>query len=262
MPRKTVEQHHIGRLFPNMVTLLGMCAGFTAIRFALSEKWEWAVGFIVIAALIDAMDGRVARLLDATSSFGAQLDSLSDFLNFGVAPPFILYLWATHDIKAWGWALVLLFAVCAAIRLARFNTSLDDEEPDSSKKFFVGIPSPAGALLALFPMAVFFEFGDNFQQLFLIEGKDYLPLFLIIYGTLIAFGMASRMPTYSWKRLTFRQDYASIILIAAGLLFIALITVPWLTLIGVGTFYICSIPLGILFHYNALKNSEDSSQKS
>lgn len=241
---------HISRLFPNMVTILGLCAGLTAVRFALLEKWELAVGFIVVASLIDAVDGRLARILKSTSEFGAQLDSLSDFFNFGVAPPLILYLWITHEVKGLGWALVLFFAICSAVRLARFNTNMGGAgKPAWSDRFFVGIPAPGGALLSLMPMALIFEFGNDFRSLFVFGQYDALPLLVIIYAALLGFGMASRLPTYSLKKVTVKPESAAPILIVVGGLTISVIIEPWLTLSFTGIIYLISMPIGLLNYY-------------
>lgn len=250
---KRKNQVHISRLFPNFVTLMGLCAGLSALRFALGEKWELAVGFIVIASLIDAVDGRLARILNSTSEFGAQLDSLSDFFNFGVAPPLILYLWATHDVKGWGWALVLFFTICCAIRLARFNISHADEDDNWSERFFVGMPAPAGALLALSPMALYFEFGESFKNLFLFSNYDIFPIFTIIFGALIGTAMASRMPTYSLKKVTVKPKNAYLIMLTVGALAISVIIEPWLTLSFIGLIYAISLPISIIHHYNLSK---------
>ncbi len=244
------EPLHISRLFPNVVTIIGLCAGLSAIRFALVEKWELAVGFIVIASLLDAVDGRLARILNSTSEFGAQLDSLSDFFNFGVAPPLILYLWSTHDVKGFGWALVLFFAICCAVRLARFNISLG-EEPEApwEDRFFVGIPAPGGALLAVFPMILTFEFGERFTSLFLVDSYNYLPMAIIVYGLLLAAGMASRIPTYSLKKVKIRPESAAPVLLIIGIMAISAIIEPWITLSIVGVLYLISLPLGIINYY-------------
>ncbi len=247
------RQHNLARVFPNIVTLLGLCAGLSSLRFALLEKWELALTFVAIAAFIDAMDGRLARLMNSTSTFGAQLDSLSDFFNFGVAPPMILYLWMTHEIKGLGWALVLFFAVCAAIRLARFNTNIDAQTGKTKKSradtFFTGIPSPAGAGLALLPMILSLEHGAAFHDLFFLAGRNYLPLAIIAYTTLVALGMTSTLPTISHKRISFRPEYTSWVLVIAGLILISLIIEPWLTLSLIIVGYIALLPVGVILYY-------------
>lgn len=231
-----------------MLTLLGLCAGMTGMRYALDARWELAVAFILIAACIDAMDGRLARLLKSTSNFGAQLDSLSDFMNFGVAPGFISYLWVTHDIKAVGWALALFFAICGAIRLARFNSELDEEKtPPWSDHYFVGIPAPAGALMALAPLMLTFvlaDYPDLAPHMVLFQK----PWFVCLWLAVVALMMVSRIPTFSFKKTVVKREYASLVLVAAGLLFILFISEPWLTLMSVGVLYTLSIPVsGMVF---------------
>src|SRR6266404_8874746 len=144
-------------LLPNLITLLALCAGLTAIRLAVEDKLEWAVAAIVFAAMLDGIDGRVARMLKGTSRFGAELDSLADFVNFGVAPALILYFWGLHELKSAGWIAALVFAICAGLRLARFNVAIEDpNKPAWAANFFVGMPAPAGAITALLPIYVFF----------------------------------------------------------------------------------------------------------
>ena len=140
-------------LLPNVITLLALCAGLTAIRLATEDRFDWALAGVVFAAALDAIDGRVARMLKGTSRFGAELDSLADFVNFGVAPALILYFWGLHDLKSAGWIACLVFAICAGLRLARFNVMLDDpDRPAWAANYFVGMPAPAGACLALLPL--------------------------------------------------------------------------------------------------------------
>ena len=149
------------RLLPNAITVLALCSGLSAVKFALDGNYAAAIAAISLAALLDALDGRLARLLDATSRIGAELDSLADGISFGVAPAVVLFIWALEDIRA-GWSVALVFTVCVVLRLARFNTLLDDTEaPPFSKEFFVGVPSPSGALLALLPLTVFLQVGGG-----------------------------------------------------------------------------------------------------
>lgn len=230
-------------LFPNMITLLGLCAGLTSIRFAMESKWEMAVTFIIIAAFIDGMDGRIARMLNSTSNFGAQLDSLADFANFGVAPAITLYLWTVHNIpiKGLGWAIALFFAMCCAVRLARFNVALDDsEKPKWKEKFFVGIPSPAGAGLSIVPMMIVFHLDDG-------KIVDFLsnPFFIAVYMIIIASLMASTVPTFAAKKIFVRKEFASSIIIIMCAVIIGMIIKPWVTLPLLGILYLCSIPASI-----------------
>ncbi len=246
--KATSKSYTLVKLFPNMVTLAGLCVGLSAIRFALNDQWEWAVGFIIIASVIDAVDGKVARMLDATSEFGAQLDSLSDFLNFGIAPPFILYLWVTQEVKGLGWALVLYGAVCCAVRLARFNTDLDtgEERPAWKDRFFTGIPAPAGAMLMVGPMITVFAFKEDFPTIFHWISFFENPIFASIYGAVIATLMASRLPTFSFKKLSVPREYLSLVMIAGGLFIIAAIIEPWPTMFAVGIWYYSTLPLSVI----------------
>jgi CDP-diacylglycerol--serine O-phosphatidyltransferase len=233
----------ISKLIPNMVTLMTLCFGLSSVRYALLSKWEMAVSFILIAAFLDGIDGRLARLLNASSNFGAHLDSLADFVNFGVAPGFVLYLWTIEQmpVKGLGWAFVLFYSICCAIRLARFNTNLEDEEvPEWMDKFFIGIPSPVGAALAIAPMTLAFQFGD---------GLFRSPEGVGLYMSLIALLMASRIPTVSIKKMVVGREYVSLTLVLAGLLIAALIIEPWLTLPVIGLIYVLSIPFSCISYY-------------
>lgn len=234
------------RLFPNIVTILGLCAGLSSMRWALDERWELAASLILIAAFIDAVDGRLARMLNSTSNFGAQLDSLADFLNFGVAPVFILYLWKTHEIKGLGWAIALFFAICCALRLARFNTALEDESQKPSESFFIGMPSPAGALMVLGPITLTLAFANDYPDLFKYISFVHNPLFVCAYTAFIAILMASRIPTFSLKKTVIRKDMSSLVLALAGLLVIGFFTEPWITLSLVGVVYTLSIPFSVI----------------
>ncbi|MFV9876188.1 MAG: CDP-diacylglycerol--serine O-phosphatidyltransferase [Rickettsiales endosymbiont of Dermacentor nuttalli] len=242
---KSSSKMPIIRLFPNIVTLIGLCVGMTSIRFALDGKWENAVLFIVIAALIDGMDGRLARLLKASSNLGAQLDSLADFINFGVAPALVLYLWQLHNvpIKGWGWAVSLIYSMCCALRLARFNTSLEEEKPTWANNFFVGVPAPAGACLALVPMMLNFQYSIFFQ-----------PIILSIYVSIIAILMSSRIPTFSGKKIAIAREFMSLILALVSLLIIGIIIEPWVILPVIGTIYGLSIPVSIFIFKKNIKN--------
>src|ERR1700687_436755 len=151
----------VNRLVPNVLTLLALCAGMTAIRFAINNNFEAACYAIIVAGVFDGLDGRMARLLKSTSRFGAELDSLSDFISFGVAPALVLYLWTMAALHSVGWAIVLFFAVCCALRLARFNTQLVTEAPPWAANFFSGAPAPAGAGLLMVPMFISFEWGGR-----------------------------------------------------------------------------------------------------
>jgi len=235
-PRRRLRfrgEQPISRLFPNMITIAGLCCGLSAVRFAMIGQWEMSVAFIIAAALIDGMDGRVARMLGATSIFGAQLDSLSDFLCFGVSPALVLYMWQLHDIKGYGWAVVLFFAVCTALRLARFNTSLfDDTKEEWEKQFFVGVPAPAGGILCLLPLIISLQFDRGFAL---------PPAFTACYIVLIGALMASRIPTFAGKNVHIRHDYILGFMIGCSAALVIFIIEPWLFLSGLSLIYLVSI---------------------
>jgi CDP-diacylglycerol---serine O-phosphatidyltransferase len=180
-------------LLPNLITLLALCAGLTAIRLAVEEKLEWAVAAIVFAALLDGIDGRIARLLKGTTRFGAELDSLADFVNFGVAPALMVYFWSLHELKSAGWIAAMVFAICTGLRLARFNVMVDDpNKPVWAGNFFVGIPAPAGAITVLLPIYVYFLGMPRFA---------FVAPVTLVYTLGIAFLMVSRLPVLSGKRV-------------------------------------------------------------
>jgi CDP-diacylglycerol--serine O-phosphatidyltransferase len=227
----------INRLIPNILTMLALCAGLTSIRFALHEKWEAAVLSIVLAAILDGLDGRVARLLQGTSKFGAELDSLSDFVSFGVAPAMVLYFWTMQGAGGFGWALVLLFAACCALRLARFNTMLgQDDLPPYAYNFFTGVPAPAAAGLVLLPMVASFEFGRDFFA---------RPVVVSMFLLGVAFLMVSTIPTFSFKKARVPNAWVLPMLLIVGLLAAFLVTEPWLTLFVLGAAYIGLIPISV-----------------
>jgi len=179
------------RLLPNIITVGALCAGLTGVRFAIAEKWEFAMIAILVAAVLDALDGTIARLLKAASDFGAELDSLSDVVAFGVAPALIIYFWSLSDIGGFGWAAALFFAVCCALRLARFNSTMETR-PSYAYNFFTGVPAPGGALLALLPLLVSQDFGDGFFRHPAVTGPWIVAMALL---------MVSQVPTYSLKQL-------------------------------------------------------------
>ena len=227
------------RLFPNIITVGALCAGLTAVRFAIAEQWEFAMVAVVVAAILDALDGTIARLLKAASDFGAELDSLSDVIAFGVAPGLIIYFWSLSEIGGIGWAAGLFFAVCCALRLARFNSTLETR-PRYANNFFTGVPAPGGALLALLPLLMSREFGDGFFRHPAVTGP---------WIVLIALLMVSQIPTYSLKRLRVPQRYFSPMLVLIGLLGAGLAGAPWHTLLILSLVYLGSFP----FSYRSFK---------
>jgi CDP-diacylglycerol--serine O-phosphatidyltransferase len=238
----------INRMIPNVLTLLALTAGMTAIRFAISGKYEAAVVSIIVAGIFDVLDGRVARLLHSTSSFGAQLDSLSDFISFGVAPAIVLYIWTMAQISTVGWVIAVFFAVCCGLRLARFNTQLDVELPPYADNFFTGVPAPAGAGLALIPMFVNFELGPGFSR---------SPWFGAVFIAGAALLMVSRIPTFSTKKFRIHHDYVVPLLLVIGVLAAFLTTAPWPTLTAVGIAYLASIPFTYL-RFNRLRRAYEA----
>jgi CDP-diacylglycerol--serine O-phosphatidyltransferase len=224
------------RFLPNFLTLCGLSAGLLAIQKAVNEQWDYAILLITFSAIIDTMDGALARLLRATSKFGAELDSLSDFLCFGVAPAFILYLWTLDQAGPVGWIAVLVFAMSCALRLARFNTMSEiDPRPDWARKFFMGVPAPCGAGLALLPMIVWLQFPQ-------IGVYPVLTPLIGIWVIVIAALMVSKLPTLSTKQLKLPATSAVPMLAAAGLFLAALVHAPWATLMVAGIVYAASIP--------------------
>src|SRR6266852_3254145 len=215
----------LNRLIPNILTLLALCAGMTAIRLALAGKFESAAAAIIIAGVLDGIDGRIARLLKGTSPFGAQLDSLSDFVSFGVAPAVLLYIWTMATLQSLGWVIVLLFGVCCALRLARFNTQIGAELPPYAYNFFTGVPAPAAAGLAILPMLAQFEFDwDGFRT----------PLLSAFVLAAVAVLMVSRVPTFSLKRVQVPRDWAlGFFLLIVALAALAT-TEPWAMFLIVG----------------------------
>ncbi|MBA5779387.1 CDP-diacylglycerol--serine O-phosphatidyltransferase [Stappia sp. F7233] len=223
-------------VLPNLVTLLALCAGLTAIRMALEARWEMAIGAIVLAAFLDAMDGRLARLLKGTSKFGAELDSLADFVNFGVAPALILYSWLLHEVRSLGWIAALVFSISAALRLARFNVSIDDpDKPAWSVNFFTGVPAPAGALTALLP--VYMEFVGV-----LPHWEEFAPV-VAVYVVVVGLLMVSRLPTFSGKKLgtRIRRDLVLPLFVLAVLFVALLVSYPFEVLMVGSIAYLVSI---------------------
>lgn len=236
----------VNRLLPNAVTLLALCAGMTAIRMALLDRWEMAVVAVVVAMILDSLDGRIARMMSATSDFGAQLDSLSDVINFGVAPAILVYMWALGDTGGIGWALAMVFAMCCALRLARFNSELGEENPPPwAARFFTGVPAPAGAGLALLPMAISFELGEEIFRSSTLNG-------IVLLG--VAALMISRVPTFSAKRLKVPRRHVGLVLLGVGAFAAFLVSTPWVMLICAGMAYLISIPLAVVSLHRARKS--------
>ena len=237
----------IHKLIPSIITILALCLGITSIRYSLDGKFNVAVALIIIAALLDGIDGKVARLLNSTSEFGAHLDSLADLCNFGVAPGIAVYLWSLKDIpyKGVGWSIVLLYIICAALRLARFNVQNMDCYKNNNKvkcNFFIGIPMPMAAGLSLIPMMFVFEICNDRDTMF-----SYW--FIAIYMVSIGLLMISEVPIYSAKNITVPKAKVNITLILSSIVFTGIIFEPWIVLPVVGFIYIIYIPIGSCYFF-------------
>ncbi|MGB3319559.1 MAG: phosphatidylcholine/phosphatidylserine synthase [Sphingopyxis granuli] len=222
---------------PNAVTALALCFGLTGVRFAIGEEWEKALAAIIFAGVLDGMDGRIARLLRAQSRFGAELDSLSDVIAFGVAPAMVMFLWSLQDAPKFGWTAALALAVCCALRLARFNSRMDaDVQPHKAAGFLTGIPAPAGAGLAFVPVYLWLVTGETlFREWYVV-----MPWVLAI-----AMLMISAIPTYSWSSIRLRRSWRLFALAGVGLLGAALVTAPWHSLLAICVIYVALLPFGI-----------------
>lgn len=260
-PRKRNRPRYHGpsfnRMIPNLMTMLGLCAGLTSMRFGLEGRFGAAAVAITVAALIDGLDGRLARLLKATSRFGAEFDSLSDFLCFGVAPPFVLYLWSLQRGGAYGFAPCVMFSVCMALRLARFNASLDGApRPAYAYNFFTGVPAPAGAGLALFPLFIGLE-GKSLGWDWLQEFGQF-PLFnaLVLIGTALL--LVSTLPIWSFKNFKIRSEYVLPLLLGTGAYAALVVADPWAGLAGVGIIYLGMLPFSVRSFRRLRREAEDS----
>lgn len=238
--RQRLKGLHINRMIPNALTLMALAAGLSAIRFALQARWEDAVFAVLAAAVLDGLDGRIARILKGVSRFGAELDSLSDFLCFGVAPAFILYLWALADAGRLGWTLVLALCLCCALRLARFNTDLEQEErPAWSRAYFIGVPSPAGAGLALLPLVLWFQVDAD-----VLRHPVTVGFFMLLTSGLLV----CRLRTFTFKRLRIAQSWVLPAMLAIGFYLALLLSAPWATLTLTMFAYLASIPFSVRRH--------------
>lgn len=241
-------------ILPNLVTLLALCLGLTSIRFAIEGKIETAVQLIIAAAVLDALDGRIARALKGTSKFGAEFDSLADFVDFGVAPALLLYQFALHDIKGLGWLAVMSFAIAAALRLARFNVAIDDpNKPAWMSNFFVGMPAPAGAIVGMLPIYL--------NLLGITHEKAYVP-YEIAYTFLVALLMVSRIPHFSGKSLgRVPREYVVLALFGVVVLMLLLATYPFEMLVAISGLYVLMIPLSMSSYAKNMKASPPANTK-
>ncbi len=226
-------------LIPNGITVLALCAGLTAMRFAMAGQFERAVVAIIVASILDGLDGRAARLLKGTTKFGAELDSLTDFVNFGVAPVMVLYIWSMQELGGIGWIAVLGYAICCALRLARFNVALDDpDKPEWAANYFVGVPAPAGAWLVMLPLYLSFLGLGNL---------NHAPVLIAAYSLFIGFLMISRIPTFSGKKMRIRlgREWVLPILLCVGLVAAMSLNFPWHTLCLIAFIYLGFIPFSL-----------------
>ncbi len=239
--RRSLFRHRrvpVRMLVPNFFTLLGLCAGLTSIRMGIEGRYDLALAAIVFAGCLDGIDGRIARLLKASSRFGAELDSLADFVNFGVAPAFLIFTWGLGDLKSAGWICVMIFALCSALRLARFNAALDDDKPKWQSNYFMGMPTPAAAIVVLLPVYLYQLGLDELKALWALK-------IVLVYTVFIAFMMVSTIPTYSGKLLgerVGREWVLPIFVVAIGVVAF-LFTYPYETLTVLSLLYLGCIPL-------------------
>jgi len=227
-------------IVPNLVTLLALCMGLTSIRFAIEGAFEIAVIAVIVAAVLDGLDGRIARALRGTSRFGAELDSLADFVDFGVAPALILYFWSLHEIKSLGWFAALVFAIACALRLARFNVMMDDPaKPAWHAHFFTGMPAPAGAIVGLLPLYL------ALSGLPLPKGPSVVGV-EIAYVLFVAFLMASRIPHFSGKKIgRIPREYVIVVLFGVAVVILLLATFPMEMLVALTLAYLATIPFAV-----------------
>ncbi|TDE35927.1 CDP-diacylglycerol--serine O-phosphatidyltransferase [Antarcticimicrobium sediminis] len=231
-PEKIRSEFGLIQLLPNMMTIAAICAGLSAIRFGVHGEYSLAVRLILVAGILDGLDGRVARLLRSDSKTGAELDSLADFLNFGVAPPLVIYFWAMQDMRNAAWLAVLVFAVCCVMRLARFNVSAKSEDKESETAYFVGIPSPAGALLVLLPIIFSFAF----------PAAPKLPdVVLCLYIVAIGLLLISRIPTWSFKTTKISRENVKFFLVSFAFVAAGVVTYAWITLVVLCLAYVGTI---------------------
>ena len=241
------EKKNVRMILPNMLTLIGVCIGLSSIRFALDEKFEFAIIAIILAALIDGLDGRIARLIKGTSKVGKELDSLTDMISFGVAPAFIMYFWKLNTLGRFGWLLCLIYVICVALRLARFNVKTG-HAPSWRDNFFEGVPSPAGGILVLTPLIFSMTSFDLFQ----INYDIVVPIFFVTTSLLLI----SKFPSYSFKKIVI-QRRTTIFLLFGIVLFFGLLLVYPFNVISISTIiYLCMMPISF-FHFQKLKKQNE-----
>jgi|TARA_B100001057_G_scaffold490172_1_gene577884 CDP-diacylglycerol--serine O-phosphatidyltransferase len=251
---KLVSSKKTRYLLPNILTIAGVCLGISSIKFAIDGNFNLAVKLILFAAILDALDGRIARLIKGTSEFGKELDSLTDFVSFGIAPVFILYFWELNGYGKLGWAITLIYSVCCVLRLARFNLTKINETENWKNNFFEGVPSPAGGLLILMPLI--YELTNLNFKVSIIQFTPYLTV-------LIAILLVSKIPTLALKKISISPKATVFLLLGIGIVFIALLFYTFVTLLVFGICYLISIPVSFLIYNNqSKKNIEKISDES
>jgi len=246
---KIVSDKKARMILPNAITLIGVCIGLTSIKFAIDGKFAIAVIAVLFAGLMDALDGRIARLIKGTSKMGKELDSLGDVISFGVAPALIMYFWNLQYLDKLGWFVCLTYVVCVALRLARFNIN-SEEEPSWKDNFFEGMPSPAGGIIVLMPLIISFSELEEF--LFKINYDLIVPIFFII----VSIFLISTIPTYSFKRIVIPRSMTKFVLFGMVLFFGALLVYTFKILTVSIFIYLCLIPLSY-FHYKKIKKEKN-----
>ena len=250
---KLVSSKKTRYLLPNILTIGGVCLGISSIKFSIEGNYSLAVTLILLAAILDALDGRIARLIKGTSDFGKELDSLTDFVSFGIAPVFLLYFWELNQYGKLGWAITLIYSVCCVLRLARFNLTKLDETQEWKNNFFEGIPSPAGGLLILMPLI--YELTNlNFG----LDIKNTAPYLT----TIVAILLVSKIPTFALKKISISSKTTVFLLLAIGIIFISLLFYTFETLLAFGAVYLISIPVSIIvFNHLNKKNIRKISEE-
>jgi CDP-diacylglycerol--serine O-phosphatidyltransferase len=241
---KLVSTKKTRYLLPNILTLGGVCLGISSIKFSIDGNYTLAVVFILFAAILDALDGRIARLIKGTSDFGKELDSLTDFVSFGIAPVFILYFWELNNYGKLGWAITLIYSVCCVLRLARFNLTKIENQQQWKNNYFEGVPSPAGGLLVLMPL-IYELTGINLD----LDIKNITPYFTVF----IAFLLVSKLPTLSLKEISISPRTTVFALLGMGITFISFLYYTFETLLAFGLIYVITLPISYIIYKNNLK---------
>ena len=243
-PFKLVASKKNRFILPNLLTLIGVCLGISSIKFALDQNYNLAVIFLIIAAILDTLDGRIARLIKGTSEFGKELDSLTDFVSFGIAPAFILYFWELKNYGKIGWAITLIFSVCCVLRLARFNLTKISNEAEWKNNYFEGIPSPAGAILILLPLI--YELSEIQLDIGIKKITPYLVVTVAVF-------LISNIPTFSLKKIKISSKLSIFLLFGIAVIFVSLIFFTFKALLLLGILYITTIPVSYFLYKKTIK---------